>query len=82
MFKRVISSALFVGLMTVSVVSNATLLVNHHNQPYREYTRHISHHRPFPHPSHQRQHHRSYVQHSKVVNHCLRMKNGQHYRVC
>lgn len=82
MFKRILSGALFVGLMVVSATSNATLLVNHHNQPYREYTRHISHHRAFPRASHKRQHHRSYSQHSKVVDQCLRMKNGQNYRVC
>lgn len=91
MFKGILSRALFVGLMAVSAISNAEILVNHHNQPYQEYTRQISHHRAMSkitHPHrhqrghHQPRHHRGYSQHSKVVDSCLRMKSGRHYRVC
>jgi hypothetical protein len=83
MFKKMMSSVLFVGLMAVSVTSNATLLVNHHNEPYREYTRHVTQQRAFPKASRSHQHSRSYSQHSKnLVNRCLRLKNGKNYRVC
>ena len=82
MFKKMMSNVLFVGLMVVSVTSNATLLVNHHNEPYREYTCHVTPHRAFPKASRSHQHSRSYSQHSKVLDRCLRMKNGKNYRVC
>ena len=83
MFNKIMSRVLFVGLMAFSVSSNATLLVNHHNEPYREYTRHVTQHRAFPKTSRSHQHSRSYSQHSKnVVDRCLRMKNGKKYRVC
>jgi len=90
MFKGMISRVLFVGLMAVSVTSNATILVNHHNQPYREYTHVISQSKHVSKVSHARSshhnahssYHRSYAQHSKVVDSCLRMKNGHRYRVC
>lgn len=83
MFKRMMSCALFVGLMAVSVTSNATLLVNHHNEPYREYKRHVTDPRTYPKAvKKQRQNHPQYVQRAKVVDRCLRVKDGKNYRVC
>jgi hypothetical protein len=93
MLKIILSGALLLGLMAVSVPSNAEILVNHHNQPFEEsHARHAfqnrSTHKPIRYntqrhyPQRHSRHYRSYAQHPKVVNHCLRMKNGQHYRVC
>ena len=82
MFKKVLSGALFIGLLAVSASSNAILLINHHNQPYREYIHHVSPHRPDPKASHTQRHQHSYSQHAKVTNTCLRMKNGRRERVC
>lgn len=81
MFRRMMSSVLFAGLMAISATSNATLLVNHHNQPYREYKRHVTDHRAFPKAS-KHQARRSYTQHAKFVDHCVSMKDGRHHRVC
>ncbi len=86
MFKGMMSSILFVGLMVVSATSNATILVNHHNQPYEGYVRVNAHQKHVSKKSYKRSHqriqHRSYSQHSKVVDHCLRMNDGRHHRVC
>ena len=93
MLKSILNGALLLGLIVVSATANAELLVNHHGQPFEErHVRHSSHHhanhrashRPMHHGRqyHQRHHYRSYSQHARVVISCIRMKNGQHYRVC
>jgi hypothetical protein len=85
MLKNILSGALLLGLMVVSATSNAEILVNHHGHAFQESkARHPSHHRAYQHGNyqHQRYHYRSYAQHSNVVIGCLRIKNGQHYRVC
>lgn len=91
MLRIILSGALLLGLMAMFVPANAEILVNHHNQPFEESSaRHAfqkrSVHKP-AHYHHQRpqrhsRHYRSYSQHSKVMIHCLKVKNGQHYRVC
>lgn len=85
MLKNIMSGVFVFGLMTMSMSSNAEILVNHHGQSFEEYqARQAAHHR-VSHKAvrHERQpHYRSYSQHSKVVIRCFSNTHGQRYRVC
>ncbi len=85
MLNNIISGVLVFGFMTVSMSSNAEILVNHHGHSFEEYqARQAAHQKVSHRPAHheRQSHYRSYTQHSKVVIRCFSNKHGQRYRVC